>query len=799
MKYYNLILIFIFNLGLLNAQPVINSVIESSTNISKYKKLELTVNLTATFNNAYDFSEINLQSIFISPSGEKDTVDGFYYQDYNITNQTTGEIVINGTPEWKVRFSPTEVGTWQYQVYCIDQNGTSNIINQSFDCIPSDSKGYIRTANNMFMKYDDGSQFFGVGENMCWATNQDPNNIIKDYRFWLDSLSAYNGNLIRIWMAQWSFAIEWSNTGLRNYSNRQNNAYYLDWLVNYAEQKDIKIEVCLNYHGQLYGDWANNPYNAINGGPCATYHEFWTNNTAKNNYKNRLRYINARWGYSTSIFSWEEFNEVDMIDYENGVYHAYDTEITDWHNEMGNYIRNIDVNNHLISSSCGVDYNLSDMWNLPIIDYTQTHYYCEVDEIENILVDGNQNYQKGFNKPTKNGEFGLYINEDVYTLPSRDPNAIHIHNGLWGSALSGSFGTAMSWWWDHYLHYQDINAYHHYQEIANFMSSIDLLSTTYTAENFNCIQNNSSFFNIIPMQDWGLASTNNFTVVRPTGVANTNELGKYLYSQTSGSAAFYNPPTFNVNFQNNGTFSVYTDISIGSGAIIEVILDGNVILHENAYVNSTYTISVPEGNHVIQVKSVGDDWIKVAKYIVDDNVQIKSNGLVCNNAAYGWVHNKNYNWTNVEANGEPQAIENSQIVIKNLVDGNYDVSFYNTNTGVQVSTSTYASANDSLIIDIPSLIWDYSFKITESTTTFTNNINKEDSVISVYPNPVSSVLRIKGLLENANITVFDVCGKQVLLEQVNSNTINFSNLKAGIYFVNISTQEVSKNFKVIKK
>ena len=29
-------------------------------------------------------------------------------------------------------------------------------------------------------------------------------------------------------------------------------------------------------------------------------------------YKNRLRYLVARYGYSTSVFAWEFFNEVQM-------------------------------------------------------------------------------------------------------------------------------------------------------------------------------------------------------------------------------------------------------------------------------------------------------------------------------------------------------------------------------------------------------------------------------------------------------------------------------------------------------
>lgn len=46
--------------------------------------------------------------------------------------------------------------------------------------------------------------------------------------------------------------------------------------------------------------------------------DFFTNAEAIADYKNRLRYLVARYAYSTSVFAWEFFNEVykePQIDY----------------------------------------------------------------------------------------------------------------------------------------------------------------------------------------------------------------------------------------------------------------------------------------------------------------------------------------------------------------------------------------------------------------------------------------------------------------------------------------------------
>ncbi|MCZ0212168.1 hypothetical protein OZK63_43170, partial [Streptomyces sp. UMAF16] len=68
----------------------------------------------------------------------------------------------------------------------------------------------------------------------------------------------------------------------------------------------------LNHHGQVSTtvnpEWNNNPYNIANGGPCNNTWDFFSNSTAKNLFKNRMRYIIARYGYSNTIMSWELFN-----------------------------------------------------------------------------------------------------------------------------------------------------------------------------------------------------------------------------------------------------------------------------------------------------------------------------------------------------------------------------------------------------------------------------------------------------------------------------------------------------------
>lgn len=54
--------------------------------------------------------------------------------------------------------------------------------------------------------------------------------------------------------------------------------------------------------------------------------------------------------------------------------------------------------------------------------------------------------------------------------------------------------------------------------------------------------------------------------------------------------------------------------------------------------------------------------------------------------------------------------------------------------------------------------------------------------IKIYPNPSNSIINIVGLKDIKTITLYNVIGQQVKMVK-NENTVNVSNLKAGVYFL----------------
>jgi plastocyanin len=81
---------------------------------------------------------------------------------------------------------------------------------------------------------------------------------------------------------------------------------------------------------------------------------------------------------------------------------------------------------------------------------------------------------------------------------------------------------------------------------------------------------------------------------------------------------------------------------------------------------------------------------------------------------------------------------------------------------------------------------------------------KNNIVLNIFPNPVSSILNIQfsKSLTDGNIKVFDILGKQLLNEEINSsnlNPINVSNLSRGMYLIKVTSGENTQTKRFIKE
>jgi hypothetical protein len=610
---------------------------------------------------------------------------------------------------------------------------------QTFQCTAASVPGFIRKNSTNYLGFDDGSQYIPVGEDMAW---QDA-NVYVNFNSWLTKLSDNKGNFIRLWMPDWGIGLEWKNgnngfAGLKQY--KQTSGYYLDWLLDFCKQKNVYAMVSLDHHGQVStttdAEWANNPYNNANGGPCVSTWDFFTDTLAKSLIKNRFRYIIARYGWSKNIMCWELFNEVEWTDN----FTAHKADISTWHDEMAKYIKATDVNQHLVTTSYAMDNNDPVTWNLPSIDFTQTHYYVGSPNLESVLSAGITDYLSKYNKPSLNGEFGLGGNANLSTI---DPNGLYIHNALWGTAFSGAMGPAMSWWWDNYIDPQ--NLYYHFKPLSTLLSSLTLKNDNYKRAAASTTGGGTADLSISPgAAGFGGTTASTFTLDASGNITpGASQLGVYLYGN-SFNTQYRNPPSFTVNYPLAGQFKVITGSSISlSSPKIEIYIDGSLLLDQAASASSTYSVNVNAGSHVIKVDNLGVDWLTVSSYVftnIGTPLIAYSLKSADTSKAAGWVLNKQYNWSYFQNHGNtaPPAITGASVNINGMQNGAYSIQLSDCISGTVTSTLTANVSNSQLSFALPVVNWDLAF-VANRTGAVTAVIDLPlAKQLRIYPNPVST-------------------------------------------------------------
>lgn len=177
-----------------------------------------------------------------------------------------------------------------------------------------------------------------------------------------------------------------------------------------------------------------------------------------------LRYAVARWGAFTSVAAWEYWNEMDP---------GLPTDR--FYTELGEFLERTDPWQHLRSTSTWGP-SPKDCQH-PKLDMADVHFYYRPadharlrDEVEAILDRARWLRTHAPNKPALQGECGLA--DDQWRITDemkRSRELVDFHNMLWASALSGTSGTALAWWWERL---DQRNHYPHYRPLSRFLADV---------------------------------------------------------------------------------------------------------------------------------------------------------------------------------------------------------------------------------------------------------------------------------------------------------------------------------------
>ncbi|UOE47203.1 DUF5060 domain-containing protein [Mucilaginibacter sp. SMC90] len=408
-----------------------------NTKVIEFEKTEWDISLSAPFVNPYDQQDISVDLEMVSPSG-RPVVLPCYFEKGDSTRSN-----------WKARFAAQETGEYTYHFNLRSKAGESKSNEGRFDVQAAAKPGFLHKNNTWTFKFDNGRLFRGIGENVAWESRKFENDKWT-YDHLLPTLSKNGANFFRTWMCYWNLPLEWKKvSSTKRY--RSTNEYFnpgalkrMDELVQMTDSLGLYFMLTLDWHGHLMeaGGWKNSPYNTINGGPAKTPAEFFSLQKAKEKYKNKLRYIIARWGYSTNIAAFEFFNEVDNAAFNKEdsilIPHQY---ITQWHDDMSRYLKDIDPYHHMVTTSIS-HRDIQGLNSLAYLDFNQKHIYKHTEKIPAIYP----SYIQTYGKPYVVGEFG-YRWEDADPKYAKEAD-FDFKRGLWYGLFSETPLLPMSWWWE---------------------------------------------------------------------------------------------------------------------------------------------------------------------------------------------------------------------------------------------------------------------------------------------------------------------------------------------------------------
>jgi len=719
---------------------VLEAVCADRDTASIYERVTLEVGLLATYDNPFDSDDVRVDAAVVSPSGRKWTVPGFLYQpfDTGLAPDAVDPKIIKqvltpaGQPRWQVRLSFDEVGAHRVIVSAADRTGTVTSDPLNITVEDADLPGPIRR-HGMDPRYfvtARGETFFPVGANVCWAG---PKGTL-DYDRWLP-LYAENGcNIFRVWLSpQWpTCAMNTVESGFDRID--LGNAWRFDHVLEVAEELGLRVMPCIDSFNILRaverspGNMEDAPYVRERGGPVVKPLDYFTHPASLKAYRDRLRYLVARYGYSPSIFAWEFWNEVDIID-------GYDSAtVTAWHQAMCQELRDLDPWQHLITTSHADPKGDPAVDALRGLDFVQTHAY-NVRDVAREFDDHRKQKAAAKDRPHLHGEFG--IGHDGKKTAEDDPTGVHLHNALFSCVGQEQAGAPMTWWWDSYVDARKL--YPLYGSFAAWVDGFDFVAQNARHSSVKLVTEDAHLeepTDLEPIRGtWDPADFNRPLTVKvdKAGIMTMPVPLSSVLHGTGFHKDLHNPVTFELDVPEKTTFGVDVDGYSGHGnGHLKLFLDNKVVVEKDFPVPKdnkedtlhldagTYGIELPAGRHVVKVENTGQDWIGVKTYRIPWLKTVRAGtsplrvyGLTGDTMALLWVQSKLYTWPAATAKGfQPSIARGVRLDVSGLARGTWTVERFDIAAGKVAETTKQEVGGDGrLSIPLPDIAWDAAYRL----------------------------------------------------------------------------------------
>jgi hypothetical protein len=712
------------SLALVSQAPMIRSVAPDRTSVAVYNVVDYTVKLDAEFENPFDPSDIALDATAVTSDGTM-TVPGFYTQEFE-RSTTEGKETLKpaGEASWHVRISPRSKEPLAITFRLKTKTGSASFGPITITPTAPATPGAIQVSkkDSRFFAFQDGSSYWPLGPNLCWGNDGGTTS----YDTWIPKLADQGANYGRLWLAP-----GWSTFGLDQKGKfgqiDLGNAWRLDYVMDLARKNGLYLMLCIESYNILrtkdgYPYWPEAVENHDNGGPLFAPREFWTNAKMAQAFKDKLRYLVARYGAYDQTMAWEFWNEVDLTD-------EFDIDrVREWHAGMAEYLHSIDPYHRLITTSFASSTGYKPIDLMPGLDYFQTHHYGGDPAMEVVMQ---QSRKGGQGRPHYVGEIGA---DAGGPRTEDDPTGVQVHDPIWASIASGSSGAAASWWWDNLI--APKNLYPLYGAASRFLAGVewDKQGFRQTKPSFAFATKTAPQMKDLEFSgpvSWSRSPANSPRTVRidKNGKASGDlPLPGILHGRQNHSE-LYNPIYFVTSFEKAVKFELEVgEVSGYGGSGFQIYLDGSRLLSRTfadpdgnekteslKQYEGKFQVTVPPGDHTLAIASTGPDWFLATYRFLDliprTSPPLEGWSVVGESVAMAWVRREGRTWKRaIEGqSASPPAV----IGLTGLATGRWKVELWDTWKGEPTQT-TYATVklDGKVRVNLPSISKDIAVKLT---------------------------------------------------------------------------------------
>jgi hypothetical protein len=494
----------------------------------------------------------------------------------------------------------------------------------------------------------------------------------------------------------------------------------LDAILDAAAEYDIKLQLVVLWHQALEvykgppvnlpttfarpdmnADWDNNPYNILYGGPLGGPSVFFFNDQARDLFRQRLRYIVARWGYSPDIFAWELIDEIDHTS-------NYDPQAAaKWLNDTASYLKQLDQQGHLVTvGSAAFDPLLA---STPPLDFTTAQVYqrrpIETSGDQTTLVVSAVRSNLETNPiPSLLTAFSL---NPWFEPTAEDPQGVHFQDTLWASVLAGAGGSAASDWWDTYIIPQGLQKY--YAPLASFVTGVDWPNLNLQPAEAALIATDAASYQPVRVSDFN----RQFATGTVSAVVSHTITSDGVFPAVSGLSSYLYGKVYNNQFSQAQIYEVtapvntYLEVGVRraspqASAHLTVTVDGQSAIDLALSLDSKpVAVRVPlaAGSHEIILDNTGDDWLEL-DYLEIGQLLARARALTLRDSTAGvalaWLQHRDYTWDKVAAGAERQPIL-LRYQLDKMLPGLYSAEIWNPLTGAVVGQDLVRVHDDGLL------------------------------------------------------------------------------------------------------